>query len=104
MRRALGAGLPAGAFFTLFGLLESGAWPTVAVILLVLIALYGVRVARRMSRVWPPGADLDPVHGAALVRATRRGESVRDPGSPPTSSATPRRCWSPQSGTGSAGG
>jgi len=38
-----------------------------------------VRVARRMSRVWPAGADLDPADRAAVVRATRRGETVRDP-------------------------
>lgn len=79
VRRGLGAGLPAGAFFALFGFLESGAWPAAAAILLVLTPLYGVRVARRMNRVWPAGADLDPVDRAAVVRATRRGESVRDP-------------------------
>lgn len=79
MRRALGAGSAAGVFFALFVLVESGMWAAAAVVLLVLTPLYGVRVARRMSRVWPAGADLDPADRAAVVRATRRGETVRDP-------------------------
>lgn len=61
------------------GFLESGAWSAAVVILLVLTPLYGVRVARSMGRVWPAGAGLDPADRAAVVRATRRGESVRDP-------------------------
>ncbi|MFE3638499.1 hypothetical protein [Streptomyces sp. NPDC059168] len=32
-----------------------------------------------MSRDWPAGADLDPPDRAAVVRATRRGVTVRDP-------------------------
>jgi len=79
VRRALGAGSAAGVFFALFVLVESGMWAAAAVVLLVLTPLYGVRVARRMSRVWPAGADLDPADRAAVVRATRRGETVRDP-------------------------
>lgn len=79
MRRALGAGLAAGVFFGLFVLLESGAWAAAAVVLLVLTPLHGVRVARRMSRVWPAGGDLAPADRAAVVRATRRGETVAGP-------------------------
>ncbi|MGW0287386.1 hypothetical protein ACWDXT_30320 [Streptomyces sp. NPDC003236] len=79
VRRALGAGLAAGVFFGLFVLLESGAWAAAAVVLLVLTPLHGVRVARRMSRVWPAGGDLAPADRAAVVRATRRGGTVADP-------------------------
>ncbi|MEV8047237.1 hypothetical protein AB0P02_25860 [Streptomyces griseoluteus] len=78
MRRALGAGLAAGVFFGLFVLVESGAWAAAVVVFLVLTPLHGVRVARRMSRVWPTGADLDPADRAAVVRATRSG-TVPDP-------------------------
>ncbi|MGW5326963.1 hypothetical protein [Streptomyces sp. NPDC004014] len=79
MRRALGAGLAAGVFLGLFVLVESGAWAAAVVVLLVLTPLHGVRVARRMSAVWPAGADLDPADRAAVVRATRSGGTVSDP-------------------------
>ncbi|MFF9396164.1 hypothetical protein [Streptomyces griseoluteus] len=79
VRRALGAGLAAGVFFGLFVLVESGAWAAAVVVLLVLTPLHGVRVAQRMSRVWPAGAYLDPADRAAVVRATRSGGTVPDP-------------------------
>ncbi|MFJ8201139.1 hypothetical protein [Streptomyces sp. NPDC096152] len=78
VRRALGVGLCAGVLFGAFVAVESGSWAAAAVALVVLVPLYGVRSARRMSRAWPGGAGLGPADRAEVVRATRRGEAVAD--------------------------
>lgn len=79
MRRALGTGLPAGAFFGAFVLLESGSWVGAAVVFVILSPLHGIRSARRMGRAWPGARDMSAADRAAVVRATRRGEAIGDP-------------------------
>jgi hypothetical protein len=78
VRRALGVGLSVGIFFGAFVAVESGSWAGAAVVVVVLSPLYGVRVARRMSKVWPSGADLEPADRALVVRVSRRGEAIMD--------------------------
>ncbi len=78
MRRAVSIGLPVGIALGALVLAESGSWPGAAVVVLVLSPFYGIRVARRMSRAWPEAKDLDPADREAVVRATRRGESIAD--------------------------
>ncbi|MFJ3795236.1 hypothetical protein ACIPSJ_03000 [Streptomyces sp. NPDC090088] len=77
--RGVGAGLAAGVFLGAFVLVESGSWAGALVVLVVLSVFYGIRVARRMDRLWPAGRALDDAGRAAVVRATRRGEAVGDP-------------------------
>ncbi|MFH8770312.1 hypothetical protein ACIF83_11440 [Streptomyces sp. NPDC085866] len=71
-------GLSAGVFFGAFVLAESESWVGAAAAVLVLGPFYGIRVARRMGRVWPGAEDLDPADRAAVVRAARRGEDIGD--------------------------
>ncbi|WP_432019404.1 hypothetical protein [Streptomyces sp. 1222.5] len=77
--RALGAGVATGVFFGAFVLVESGSWLGPAVVFVVLSVFYGIRVARRMDRLWPAAEDMNAADRAAVVRATRRGEAVGDP-------------------------
>ncbi|MDF3297501.1 hypothetical protein [Streptomyces tropicalis] len=77
--RAVGVGLAAGFFFGAFVLVEAMSWVAAAVVFVVLGLLYGIRVARRMARIWPAAKDMNGVDRAAVVRATRRGEAVGDP-------------------------
>ncbi|MGW5464360.1 hypothetical protein [Streptomyces sp. NPDC003996] len=79
VRRALGTGLPAGAFFAAFVLVESGSWVGAAVVFLILSPFHGIRSARRMGRAWPGARDWNAADRAAVVRATRRGEAIADP-------------------------
>ncbi|QTE02892.1 hypothetical protein S1361_36500 [Streptomyces cyanogenus] len=81
--RAVGAGLAVGVFFGAFALVESGAWAAAVVVFVVLGLLYGIRVPRRMNRLWPEAKDMSRADRAAVVRATRRGEPVADPGLAP---------------------
>ena len=78
MSRALGAGLATGVLLGAFVLVESGSWVGAAVVFVVLSVFYGIRVARRMDRLWPAAQHMDPADRAAVVRATRRGEAVAD--------------------------
>ncbi|MFE1883001.1 hypothetical protein [Streptomyces diastatochromogenes] len=78
VRRAVSVGLPAGVFFGAFVLAESGAWVGAVAAVLVLGPFYGIRVARRMGRIWPGARDLDPADRSAVVRAARRGEDIGD--------------------------
>ncbi|MFJ7149173.1 hypothetical protein ACIQVT_13380 [Streptomyces sp. NPDC100445] len=78
--RGVGAGLGVGALSAAFVLVEAGSWPAAAVVLVVLGPFYGIRVARRMGRLWPGGARLGRAERAAAVRATRRGEAVAGSG------------------------
>ncbi|MFJ9817425.1 hypothetical protein ACIRU3_19560 [Streptomyces sp. NPDC101151] len=78
VRRALGVGLGVGFFFGAFVVVESGSWVGAAVVVVVLTPLYGVRGARRMSRLWPDGSHLEPADRARVVRAARRGEVIGD--------------------------
>ncbi|MER6075088.1 hypothetical protein ABT187_41040 [Streptomyces sp. NPDC001817] len=77
--RAVSAGLAAGAFFGAFVLVEATSWVGAAVVFVVLSPFYGVRVARRMDRIWPEAKRMDPVDRATVVRATRRGEAIEVP-------------------------
>jgi hypothetical protein len=77
--RALGAGLAAGVFFGAFVLVESGSGAGALVVFVVLSLFYGIRVARRMGRLWPAARHLNAADRAAVVRATRRGEAIGDP-------------------------
>ncbi|MEU9476529.1 hypothetical protein [Streptomyces sp. NPDC048191] len=77
--RAVGAGLPAGAFFGAFVLVEAGSWTGAAVVFVVLGLFYGTRVARRTKNVWPAAEGMSGADRTAVVRATRRGEAVDDP-------------------------
>ncbi|MFF9087524.1 hypothetical protein ACF1BE_14085 [Streptomyces sp. NPDC014991] len=77
--RGVGAGLGAGVLSAAFVLVEAGSWPGAVVVLVVLGLFYGIRVARRMSGLWPEAARLSGAERAAVVRATRRGEAVGDP-------------------------
>ncbi|MEU6589647.1 hypothetical protein ABZ923_10545 [Streptomyces sp. NPDC046881] len=52
--------------------------------LVVLGLFYGIRVPRRMNRLWPEAEDLSRAERAAVVWATRRGEPVADPGLAPS--------------------
>ncbi|MFF5016354.1 hypothetical protein [Streptomyces sp. NPDC001165] len=78
VRRAMVTGLSAGVFFGAFVLAESGSWVGAVAAVLVLGPFYGIRVARRMGRVWPGAGDLDPAARVAVVRAARRGEDIGD--------------------------
>ncbi|MFF7975547.1 hypothetical protein [Streptomyces sp. NPDC007905] len=77
--RGVGAGLAAGVFFGAFALVEAMSWAAAAVVFVVLGLLYGVRVARRMARIWPAAKGMNRADRAAVVRATRRGEAIDDP-------------------------
>ncbi|MGW1167009.1 hypothetical protein [Streptomyces sp. NPDC002550] len=77
--RAVGAGLAAGVFFGAFVLIEARSWAGAAVVFVVLSLFYGVRVARRMDRIWPEAKGMNRTDRAAVVRATRRGEAIGDP-------------------------
>ncbi|MEU0255865.1 hypothetical protein ABZ299_26010 [Streptomyces sp. NPDC006184] len=77
--RGVGAGLGVGVFSAAFVLVEAGSWPGAAVVLVVLSLFYGIRVARRMRRLWPEAAHLSGADRAAVVRATRRGQDAGDP-------------------------
>lgn len=77
--RGVSAGLAAGVFSGAFVLLESGAWPGAAVVFVVMGLFLGIRVARRMDRLWPAARDMSGADRAAVVRATRRGEAIGDP-------------------------
>ncbi|MFE2100435.1 hypothetical protein [Streptomyces sp. NPDC059468] len=79
VRRAMIIGLSAGVSFGAFVLAESGSWAGAVAAVLVLGPFYGIRVSRRMSRVWPGAGDLDPADRQAVVRAARRGEDIGDP-------------------------
>ncbi|MGW2743129.1 hypothetical protein [Streptomyces sp. NPDC001450] len=78
VHRALIIGLSAGVLFGAFVLAESGSWVGAVAAVLVLGPFYGIRVARRMARVWPGAGDLDPADRTAVVRAARRGEDTGD--------------------------
>lgn len=78
VHRALIIGLSAAVFFGAFVLAESGSWVGAVAAVLVLGPFYGIRVARRMGRVWPGAGDLDPADRMAVVRAARRGEDIGD--------------------------
>jgi hypothetical protein len=77
--RAVAAGLGAGVFFGVLALVEAGSWAGAAVVFVVLSLLYGIRVARRMDRLWPGAKGMNRADRAAVVRATRRGEAIDDP-------------------------
>ncbi|MFE0510547.1 hypothetical protein [Streptomyces sp. NPDC058964] len=76
--RALSIGLPTGLLAGAFALVESGAWPSGLIVFLAVSAVYGPVMARRMGRAWPGAGELDPADRAAVVRATRHGEDIRD--------------------------
>ncbi|MFB0614384.1 hypothetical protein [Streptomyces sp. AGS-58] len=77
--RGVGAGLGVGVCCAAFVLVEAGSWPGAAVVLVVLSLFYGIRVARRMGRLWPEAGRLSGADRAAVVRATRRGRAADDP-------------------------
>ncbi|KOV96142.1 hypothetical protein [Streptomyces sp. NRRL B-3648] len=72
--------------------------------LVVLGPVQGIRVPRRMNRLWPEAGKLSRADRAAVVHATRRGEIPADPGLPPRSSRTPAPCGGPRRRTGCAAG
>lgn len=82
--RGVAAGLAAGVFSGVLVLLESGAWAGALAAFVVLSLFYGIRVARRMHRLWPEAGELGRADRAAVVRATRRGEPVADPALAPS--------------------
>ncbi|RPE43959.1 hypothetical protein EDD90_7180 [Streptomyces sp. Ag109_O5-1] len=77
--RAVGAGLGAGVLFGAFVLVESAAWAGAGVVFVVLGVYYGIRVARRMDRLWPAARGMKGADRAAVVRAARGGGTVADP-------------------------
>ena len=58
--------------------LDSGFWISGVIVLVVVGALSGVLMARRMARYWPGAKDLTGDDRVAVVRAVRQGEEVDD--------------------------
>jgi Flp pilus assembly protein TadB len=71
-------GLPVGICLGTLVVAESGSWLAGASAILVLSPLYGVRAARRMTRLWPGAADVAGADRVAAVRAARRGERIAE--------------------------
>jgi hypothetical protein len=73
---ALGAGLPVGFFFGALGFAESGS--VVALLALIVLGplVYGIPMARRMTRFWPEAKMVSGADRVAVVRASRRGEDI----------------------------
>ena len=75
---AFTAGLPVGLFFGAFGFVESGSMAALIALVVLSPVVFGIPMARRMARFWPGAKKLHGTERAAVVRASRRGESIRD--------------------------
>jgi O-antigen/teichoic acid export membrane protein len=77
-RRALTTGVVVGICVGVLAWLDSGFWISGVVVFVVVGTLYGVWMARRMTRYWPGAQDLTGEERMKVARAVRRGEPVDD--------------------------
>jgi len=76
--RALTVGPIVGLCLGGLAWLDSGFWLSAVIVFVVVGALYGVMMARRMARYWPGARDLTAQQRVAVARAVRRGDAVED--------------------------
>jgi hypothetical protein len=77
--RAVTIGLTAGIFFGALAFADSGLWLSGLVVLVILTPVYGIMMARRMSRFWPGAKELKGADRVAVARAARRGRAIGAP-------------------------
>jgi hypothetical protein len=74
--RAVGVGLAVGAFFGALGFAESGSVAALVALVALGPFLFGIPMTRRMARFWPGAKMLSGQDRVAVVRATRRGDTI----------------------------
>ncbi|MBV8929237.1 MAG: hypothetical protein JO152_08955 [Mycobacteriaceae bacterium] len=77
--RAVTIGLPVGLVLGLVAFADSGMPLSGAVVFVVVGPVYGIVMARRMSRFWPGAKGLSGADRVTVARATRRGDDVTEP-------------------------
>jgi protein-S-isoprenylcysteine O-methyltransferase Ste14 len=78
-RRALLLGAGVGFPLAALGWIDSGMLLSAIIVLVVTGLIYGIWLARRMSRYWPGAKQLSGEDRVTVVRAARSGERVGDP-------------------------
>jgi uncharacterized membrane protein len=78
LRRALTIGVGVGVPLSALAWLDSGMWLSAAIVLVILVAFYGIWMARRMGRYWPGAEGLSGEERLTVVRTARRGERIGD--------------------------
>ncbi|WP_123026399.1 hypothetical protein [Mycolicibacterium stellerae] len=68
-----------GAFLGALAWLDSGFLVIGLVVFVVLCALYGLLMSRRMARHWPTATQLTGPQREQVARAARQGERLEDP-------------------------
>jgi hypothetical protein len=74
--RAVGVGLAVGVFFGALGIAESGSVAALVALVALGPVIFGIPMARRMAHFWPGARALSGQDRVAVVRATRRGDTI----------------------------
>jgi hypothetical protein len=76
--RAICVGVPVGIFLAALVFAESGVLLGALVVFVVISALNGIMVSRRMGKAWPAADELTPTERVAVSAAVRRGRQIDD--------------------------
>jgi hypothetical protein len=74
--RTAGVGLAVGVFFGALGFAESGSATALVALVALGPVIFGIPMTRRMARFWPGAKALSGQDRVAVVRATRRGDTI----------------------------